>query len=450
MKQRLQNIFRRQDRHFRELLRGASLAFVVKISGAVLAFVFNWLLARTLGAEGTGLFFLALTVGTIASVCGRMGMENTLLRFVAAGAAQEDWVRVKGVHRKGMLIALGAGALATVVMLLLAPMLAHGVFDDPNLTRPIQWMALSVIPSTLMVLYGESLKGLKRMLAGSFVQQSQGAGLFGLACLGLILLGPDARVETVIGVYVIASVVVALLGFGLWYQATPSLRGVSGHFDTRQLLQTSLPLFWVTAMHLLMNWVGTFALGIWATNTDVGLFNVAYRVALLPTFVLFATNSIAAPKFAALYEQGDLNGIATTMQHSTRMMTLAALPIVLPCLAAPGWIMGLFGSEFAGGGLILLILIVGQFINVVTGSVSKLLMMTGHERSVRDIITVTAVLNVALNVGLVPHFGVLGAALASAICLVTQNVQASYLVYRRFRLLVIPMTGLTHVQNAKN
>ncbi len=450
MKGLIQKIFGRRDRHFRELVRGASLAFVMKVSGAALAFLFNWLLARTLGAEGTGLFFLALTVGTIASVCGRMGMENTLLRFVAAGAAQADWGRVKGVHRKGVMIALGAGTLATILMLLLAPVLAEVVFQDPLLTRPTQLMALSVVPSTLMVLYGESLKGLKRMLAGSFVQQSQGAGLFGLACLGVVLLGREASVGAVVGVYAGATAVMAALGLVLWHQATPQLRGIAGYFDTRQLLQTSLPLFWVAALHLLMNWVGTFALGIWATSADVGLFNVAYRIALLPTFVLFATNSIAAPKFAALYEQEDYKGLAATLHHSTRMMILAALPLLLPCLVAPGWIMGLFGPEFSGGRWVLLVLVIGQFINVATGSVTKLLMMTGHERSVRDIITVTAVLNVVLNVVLVPRYGVLGAALASAICLVTQNVQASYWVYRRFKLLVLPVPGLARMQDVRN
>lgn len=42
-------------------------------------------------------------------------------------------------------------------------------------------------------------------------------------------------------------------------------------------------------------------LGIWADNTDVSLFAVAWRTAVLITFVLLAVNTTAQPKFAELF-----------------------------------------------------------------------------------------------------------------------------------------------------
>ena len=74
-----------------EIVRGASIAFILKIIGAALAFAFNIVLARLLGAEGTGIYFLAFTVCIIASVFGRMGLDNVILRFIASNAATEDW-----------------------------------------------------------------------------------------------------------------------------------------------------------------------------------------------------------------------------------------------------------------------------------------------------------------------------------------------------------------------
>ena len=67
------------DPHMREIARGTLLAFVLKVVGSGLAFAFNVAVARLLGVEGMGLYYLALAVTTIGSVVGRIGLDNTLL-----------------------------------------------------------------------------------------------------------------------------------------------------------------------------------------------------------------------------------------------------------------------------------------------------------------------------------------------------------------------------------
>ena len=57
--------------------------------------------------------------------------------------------------------------------------------------------------------------------------------------------------------------------------------------------------------------------------------------------------------------------------------------------------MSLFGPEFRAGGPVLTILAAGQYVNVLTGSVGYLLMMTGNERLVRNNMAVAALLNSA-------------------------------------------------------
>ena len=55
------------DHHMREVLRGAMVAFPLRLVSAGLVFALNILLARILGAEDTGLYYLALTITTIAT-----------------------------------------------------------------------------------------------------------------------------------------------------------------------------------------------------------------------------------------------------------------------------------------------------------------------------------------------------------------------------------------------
>lgn len=81
--------FQPLDHHMREIVQGASVSLGVKVVTGILTFALNVVVARALGAEGAGLFFLALTVVTIAAILGQLGLDAAVVRFVAAVATGE-------------------------------------------------------------------------------------------------------------------------------------------------------------------------------------------------------------------------------------------------------------------------------------------------------------------------------------------------------------------------
>src|SRR5574340_239897 len=93
----------RLDEHMKEIVSGAAVALSLKVVAAGTAFALHVVLARLLGAEGTGIYFLAFTVIAIGAVIGRLGLDNAMLRYIAAHASVQDWSAVKGVSRKGLL-----------------------------------------------------------------------------------------------------------------------------------------------------------------------------------------------------------------------------------------------------------------------------------------------------------------------------------------------------------
>jgi O-antigen/teichoic acid export membrane protein len=430
------------DHHMREVLHGASIAMVMKGLGAILGFGFNLLLARLLGAEGAGAFFLAFTVITVGTVFGRVGLDNALLRFTASNAAVGDWGTVKAVYWKGMFIASVASAASTCVVFVFSPWIALYVFGKPELAPTMRWMALAIVPMSLQILHAEMFKGLKRIFEASLMQE-HGIGVSALTLLGVYLLCQTWGVAGAVLTQVLASVIMALFGFWLWWFLTPQLRTVSGHFETRGLMSSSLPLFWVASINLVMNSTASFALGIWGTSADVGIFNVAFRTAQLTSFILIAMNSIVAPKFAALYRQGDMKALGSLARNSAKIMMVVAAPPMLLFLAFPDRIMELFGPKFAGNGMVLAVLAVGQFINVASGSVGYLLIMSGNERLVRNNIALTAIVNVILSVLLIPTVGLIGAAVGTSASLAIKNLIAVYLVWNRLRIQTLPLDWIS-------
>ena len=417
------------DRHMREIVRGTGAGFSMRVAGAAFAFLFHALLARLLGAELAGIYYLAFTTVSVAIITGRVGLDNALLRFTATHAAAGDWEAVKGLYRQGIRITLLASGLSTVLVVLGAPLIAQTIFSEPELVAPLRWMALSIMPTSLLFVPGEMLKGLKRPGDGMFIEAS-GTSILGF--LFLLVLGIWGGILAPVLAFVLASVVMMLVGMLLWRRAARDrLRAVDGNFDRRLLLATSFPLFLVMLMELVMRYSGTITLGIFADAADVGVYSVAMRTAMLTTFFLIAVNSIASPKLAALHHQGDTQALESVTRNSAKLTTALAAPMLLIFVLVPTWVLQLFGEDFERGALALAILAAGQFVNVATGLVMQLLMMTGHERAARNNWALGVVINIILNLLLIPPYGINGAAVATALSVVVVNLLAVVSVYRK-------------------
>ena len=86
------------------------------------------------------------------------------------------------------------------------------------------------------------------------------------------------------------------------------------------------------------------------------------------------------------------------------------------------------------GGVALIILCIGQIINVTTGSVGALMTMTGLESITTKIILFSIFLNVILNFFFILSFGINGAAIATAITIACSNILMLYFTHKEIRI----------------
>jgi O-antigen/teichoic acid export membrane protein len=184
-------------------------------------------------------------------------------------------------------------------------------------------------------------------------------------------------------------------------------------------------------MAQLIQWAGQLSVGVWGATSDVANFAVAQRTGMLITFVLTAVNIVMAPKFAALYEDGNIEDLREVSLNATKLTVIGALPIVIVMILFPNFIISLFGGGFKDAGLYLQILAVGQFVNAITGSVGYLLSMSGNERDLRNSSLISGVSVLSLCLIFVPMYGALGAAFSTAFGVICQNLLASHFVNKR-------------------
>ncbi len=411
---------------------GGAVAF--KILGAGLSFLFNVVLARLLGTEGVGVFFLALTVTSIASIVGRFGIDISLLRFVAPAASRGDWQEVKGLYSAGLKIVVFASLFSTFLVIVAAPFLANSIFSTPALVAPLRVMALAIPFISLLGVHAELLKSIRRIQQALLVQ-----GL-ALPFLNLLIVLGFAQVYHLIGIviaYLISSVLVFILSIILWLKGVPQLRGLEGHCDVVKLKATSGSLLIVAVMNVVVDMTDTIMIGIFLEPADVGMYAVALRVTSVGSLLLVAVNSVVAPEFSSMWEIGERQRLGKLVHRVSLVMAAIAFVVLFIFIVFSGPVLQLFGEAFGGAEITLKILAIGQFVVLATGPVAYLLMMSGHERFHRNNIIFCAIMNIILNSYLIPNYGIAGAATATALSLTAKNLLAVIFVRKKLGIRVL-------------
>ena len=411
------------------VLRGGMAALVLRTVSMGGQFASNVLLARYLGAGGAGAFFLAFTMALVASTLGRLGIDTSLLRFSAVTSDRRAWPDTAALYRSAVGTCTLASAAITMVLLAVASPISQLAFHQVHLVTPVRALAIGVIPLSVGALSGEFLKGIGRVATGVLVET---AGVPLLLIPAFVVAGAvHGGVTGFCVAYGAVSAAIMILGILMSWFAIPATSRMGGQFDWATLMRTSMPLFVISLSSLMMTWSAVLILGLFEPPRIVGIFSVALRSAQLVAWPLAATNSVVAPRLAALFARHDQAGARHLVRLAMMFNTILGSAVWVVMVVDSGTILRLFGSGFAAGRGALIVLATGQLVNVCMGPVGYVLTMSGHQKEGRNITVVLAIVGIGLTVVLARVGGMMGAAVAMALTVVALNLVLAEVGHRR-------------------
>lgn len=425
-------------------LRSLSV-LAVRVVGAGAGFLLQVVAARALGADEMGSYALALTIALVSSVIARLGMDTAVLRYASAAYSQRDGGGLAVVQRAVLLVLLPITLLAAVLGILASGSMASELFGKPELAGPLRVMFSSVPIFALASVLGESLRAADRHIAAAAVQ---GGAIPLISLIVVLVIGANVRTaEDLAWIYLGSCTTVLAAAAALWRRARrldPSGEGgaekvcVGSQLSAKMVLHTSLGMYGAAVAGVLLAWIDTIILGLWASSTEVGVYNAAARTAMLTSFVLLAVNSVAAPRFASAPLREDAQATQRLACRAALLTSGATLPVIAVLALIPDRVLGLFGPEFTSGAAAMVIIALGQMVNAATGPVGHLLNMRG----LHAVETRLSVLSVAINAVacmlMVPAWGGVGAASANASAVVACNLLRVLMVRRYLGFWVYP------------
>lgn len=403
--------------------------FFIRGFGAGAGFLVSLIVAHTLSIDDAGYFFLSLALISLFGTFITLGSPTLIIKLV--GSEQDRSWRNINYGISSSIIFSSLCGLAVVAFSTYFSVFLANVFGKPELTNYIPIIAIASVTFSLLQIFSSSLQGKQKANQASTVQNVITPSFFLCIMGSSILFTYSFTALDSLLIYLFAISTSLIVAGLLWFRDSRSQFTLK--FKMAPSLSQSLaPLFVVMIMTQIVQWSGQLATGKYLSVENVAYFSIAQRTALLATFVLIAVNLIVAPKFANAFAKGNMQEVNRLALSSSKIMLVIATPILLLMLVFPAFLMRIFGNEFVIAAPVLQILAIGQFINVISGSVGYILNMTGHEKDFRNIVLISGPLALILALLLTKNYGLYGAAYATAISVATQNLLAVWMVKKRF------------------
>ncbi|NVK74120.1 MAG: oligosaccharide flippase family protein [Oceanospirillaceae bacterium] len=406
------------------ILRKVAGVTGLKVLAAFLLLGFNAQITRSLGAEVAGQFFIVLMWMEILSSLSRLGVDNSVLKI-------NSRANISNEQQSSFFI---VSVIASVILSLLFSVSLY--FYSTELGAPllrkvsIFFTLVLIVAFTVVNITSKAMQGRGEVILSQFLLSV--ATLFCFIIL-VNLLSIEANFSSYVEIYSLClglSATLSLLYFTIKY-ISPKIDLIS---SLKLYKSSALPLYSVVIVGLIAQWIGQLTLSLNNSPQEVAIFAVASRASIIVSFLLLAVNSVVAPKYSYFWAEGDKEKLSNLIVLVNRILLLVGVTVFTLILVFSNIVMGLFGEDFETYGYILSILAFGQLVNIVTGSVGMLLIMSDHEREYRYIIVKSTVIFIPVTLILVFGLGLLGAAISTALFIACKNIMCLFSVRKLLKI----------------
>ena len=396
-----------------KLATGASVSLVGKVGGIFIQILSQVFLARFLGPELFGLYAIGWTILRMASRIATLGLDKGVLRFAPIYWKKDD-AGLKGTILQSITYAFGAGLMIGGILFVSSPWLANQVFKKSDLLNVFHWTAIALPFATTLYVAEAATRVSQRMKYSIYAEQiSQPLGNLILFIvfffLGWKILG--AMVAVALSFFI--ALIIALSYIKLLFPEAFSLQ-VKQKTIIRTMIVFSLPASLASLFSQFNTWVDRLLVGYFLSLSEAGIYQAVSQSSIVFLIILSAFGAIFAPMIVDLYYKKENERLNEVFKVSTKWCFYVCLPICLGiCFVARDFMIALFGHEYIEGSLPLIILTTGQIMNVGSGIIGLLLIMTEQTRNWLIFSGIALLVNVILNSIFIPVWGISGAALGT-------------------------------------
>jgi O-antigen/teichoic acid export membrane protein len=393
--------------------RMALIAFAIRILSAAIAFVSQIVIARLMGEFEYGIFIFVWVMAVLFGNLSCFGLHAAVIRFLPEYHTTSALAEIRGLTTTARIFALlSASTLAAIAAI---GLWLFGRSIESYYILPL-YLGFCALP---MIALGDVMDGTARAHSWPIAALSPTYIVRPLLILAFmlfaILAGLPHDATTAMAAALAATYVTTLGAFlaMVWRLRRHYVRGPM-KIELGRWLRVAVPIFLVDGFGFLLTNSDVVIVGLYLKPDDVAIYFAAAKTMALVHFVMFAIKAAAGPRFSAAMATRDRQQLAEIAIESARWSFWPSLAIGCTIVLAGPFLLSLFGPAFTDGAPLMAILLAGILAKAFVGPVESLLTMAGRQKLCVILYAGVLATNVALNVTLVPLFGLTGAASATA------------------------------------
>ncbi|MGB9932000.1 flippase [Haloarcula amylolytica] len=405
------------------IIRKSTLILLGNILGMGSTFFLHILLANTYNTSIYGIMVLSITTVNLVSIFFLLGFPRAIAR---EGAIHTNHDQL-----------FSATALMSITTAVVGTMLVLFGLDSITTFLGIQKHSiiygtfLAAIPFVVLVELGDGLfQALEwppgRVITKNFLMKFTPVLLAAFAYLS----GIDHHLFSIFWVMIMILSAITTIMVMRWKAGKIFTRDLNWTL-TRRLFVFSVPLLLSDAVWILIQQIDNYVITYFSGSSSVGVYSSAFTLAKVLELAPASASFIILPLLSKEFESNNSKRWNAIYESSTKWMAILSFPLVLLMISFPTRLINVFYSEeYLTAGGVLPIIAIGFFTHTIFGVNKGGLIAIGRTRIVLYSGLIVLLLNTALNIALVPQFGIVGAAVASVLTYLVMNIILYYYLFR--------------------
>jgi len=412
--------------------------FVARIVTALSGGLLVVALGRLLGPDGYGLLYLAISVFGIADFFSRLGITKSAAKYIAE-YKETDTSQIRHIIRFSFILNGISITITSVLLYFMSEIIAE-FFSEPELAPFLLLGVLYVVFGNLVNYVRRILQGFESIKSSAILQihKSITRVAFGL---GLVLFGYGA-LGALIG-YTLSFSLVALGGlfylYAKYYRNLPVGRQEKGL--RRRIIKYTLPLTVTGSANLLQNRIDTLLVGFFVGPIGVAYYTISEQVVQFIETPMSALGFTISPTYEVLVQKGDRNRAARLYENALTHGLLLYIPATfgLIIIAEP-MIDVILNTDYSGASPVLQVMAIWATFQSVSKITSNGLDYLGRAKDRAILTVIVSIVNITLNLILIPTVGVVGAAVATVIATGIYALGCMYFISTELQLRTLWLT----------
>ena len=397
--------------------------FLSKFGSSILGFVATIYIARIIGADGYGIYSLALAVLAWMAIAGKIGLSSAIIK------------RVSETDDPGAYVTSGALMIAVVFLVTSAVALVlRGPIENYVGEPLVAFILVLLLAKLCWSLVTAVLQGEQKVHVYAALAPVQ-TGIRSALQIAAVALG--FGVAGLLGAYAVGAVVVALVGatYASVSLARPTLDHVRSLYDYAKFA-------WLGNLKKQsFSWVDVTVLGFFVIEDLVGVYAIAWSIAAVLTIFSKGISTTLFPEMSNISANQDPESVANLVTDAVRYNGLVLIPGLVGALVVGERVLLLYGEEFVIGTAVLALLVAARMLYAYQNQLVNTINGIDRPDIAFRINAVFIGVNTVLNIVLIWQYGWIGAAVAT-LCAAAVSLVHARVAIRNFLTFRMPLRDI--------